>query len=87
MLEVLDSLGLGQYKDNFQKEEINGCLLIDLDEDILEKELNVKSKIHRIRIMRLVTGKQSVIGLLKPKDSTATVTTSPKAISATVDHT
>lgn len=60
MLSVLDKIKLSQYKENFEREGINGCLFLDLDEDILENELDVKSKIHRIRILRLVTGKQSV---------------------------
>lgn len=62
---MLDKLGLGQYKDTFRNEAINGTIFIDLDEEIIENELKVKSKIHRIKIMRLVTGKQSVTDLLR----------------------
>ena len=54
---LLDSLGLKQYKKAFQREQVDGEILCELDEDILEKELGVRSRLHRIRIMKVVNGR------------------------------
>ena len=42
-------------------EQINGDVFLSLNDEILEHELGVKSKIHRIKIMRIVMGKQSLV--------------------------
>lgn len=59
VLQLLDSLGLGQYKDGFSREQIDGALMVDLDDEILEYELMVQSKLHRLKLMRVINGKQS----------------------------
>ena len=51
---LLDKHNLSQYKKKFEDEMIDGSLFVELDEGILEHDLGVKSKLHRIRIMRLV---------------------------------
>ena len=60
VLQLLDVLGMGQYKAMFDKEKITGSLLLDLDESILEQELGMVSKIHRLKIMRLLDGRQAL---------------------------
>ena len=52
---MLEAKGLKQYREAFEKEHINGEILQELDDEILEKDLGVASKLHRIRIMKLVT--------------------------------
>lgn len=53
VLEVLESIGLHQYKDAFTREAIDGDLFMILDEDTLANELGVTSKLHRLRILKL----------------------------------
>ena len=38
----------------FIEDEITGSLLSELDEKILETELGVKSRIHRIKLMQII---------------------------------
>ena len=45
---------LPQYKEAFQHEQIDWEVLIELDEHILESDLQISSKIHRIRLMKLI---------------------------------
>lgn len=45
------------YKDNFTKEQITGEILSDLNADDLRDELGVSSKIHRVKLMKIITGK------------------------------
>ena len=52
---MLEAKGLKQYREAFEKECIDGEILQELDDEILEKDLGVASKLHRIRIMKLVT--------------------------------
>ena len=53
-------MGLSKYKEQFIKERITGSLLSEFDEEILETELNIKSRIHRIRLMKIMEGRQSI---------------------------
>ena len=54
---LLESMGLQQYKEVFEKEQINGEVLIELDEDILKEELGVSSRVHRIRLMKVINNR------------------------------
>ena len=58
VLHLLTVLGLSQYKKRFQKERINGRFLLECDEDILKHNLGVSNKLHRLRLMMYITGKQ-----------------------------
>ena len=51
---LLESSGLGKYREAFETERVNGDILCELDEDILENDLGVSSRLHRIRIMKLI---------------------------------
>lgn len=55
---------LGQYKQCFLDEEIDGEILAECDEQILLYELNVSSEMHRRQLMNIITGKQSVALIL-----------------------
>ena len=50
---LLEAKGLQQYREVFEREHIDGEILQELDDEILEKDLGVTSKLHRIRIMKL----------------------------------
>lgn len=64
VLQMLDKLGLSRYKDIFEAEQITGSLLMELDNDLLEQDLGITTKIHRLKIMRVIDGKQSLNELM-----------------------
>ena len=64
MSDLLIVMKLQQYLPRFQEEEISGDLLLELNEEILQKELGVENQIHRMRIMKLINGDYSAEGYL-----------------------
>lgn len=62
--KLLDNMNLGQYKQCFHSEGIDGEILAECDEKVLLYELNIHSEIHRDQIMNIITGKQSVTLIL-----------------------
>ena len=58
-----------EYIATFQAEKITGELLTQLDESDLVKELNISSRIHRIRLLQFIKGKQSAFSLLSKGSS------------------
>lgn len=69
---VLKALDLPEYEEAFLREQVDGHVLLQLNEHILTSELGVDSKLHCIRIMNLVAGKipREKITLLKELVST-----------------
>ena len=57
--QMLDTLQLPQYKEAFAREQVDGEVLLELDDQVLQSELGINSKIHRIRLMKLISGTQS----------------------------
>lgn len=55
---------LSQYKDAFQKEQITGDILLECDNQILEVELKISSRLHRLRLMKVIDGKAPALQLL-----------------------
>ena len=64
---------MGQYRNSFAQEGLSGDLLLECDEGILEHELGVSLKIHRIKLMKLITGKYSAEAFLKGERTNAKV--------------
>ena len=56
---------LPQYKTKFADESISGAILSDIDEGILQEELGITSRLHRMRLMKLVNGDHSAERILK----------------------
>ena len=56
VLDLLERMNLGGYKENFCTEQVDGVLLLACDEEILECELGVTSRLHRMRILKLIKG-------------------------------
>ena len=56
MLELLDHMGLKSYVEIFKREQINGEILSECDEEVLTNDLCVGSKLHRMRIMKIISG-------------------------------
>ena len=59
------AMSLGQYCDKILSEHISGEILMECDDAILEEEIGVASRIHRIRIMKLISGQHSAKSLLE----------------------
>ncbi|KAL5506546.1 hypothetical protein EMCRGX_G008208 [Ephydatia muelleri] len=57
VLALLKSMGLEQYQESFQAEEVDGAILAECDEHVLQHELGVTSKIHQIRLMKVIKEK------------------------------
>lgn len=53
---VLAKNGLEQYADVFRKERIDGGILSMLGDDDLRLELKIESRLHRLRLMRIISG-------------------------------
>ena len=51
---------LSQYKEAFLKEQISGDILLQCDNQILEVELKISSRLHRLRLMQVIDGKAPV---------------------------
>ena len=63
VLAVLDAMNLSVYKENFQKELIDGELLSEFTEEMFI-ELGVESRIHRLKLMHVVKGRKDVSSVL-----------------------
>lgn len=59
ILHLLDNMNLGEYKDSFQQEQVDGELMLDLTKTELE-DLGVTKTIHLKRLMKLIDGSSSV---------------------------
>lgn len=59
-------MNMEEYHSLFAHEQVNGEVLCQCDEQVLEGELQVKSRLHRIRLMGLIRGQTSARNLLDP---------------------
>ena len=64
MSKLLDAMELSQYKDTFVKEQVNGEILLECDDQILEEDLKVPSRLHRIRLLKIISGKTPALQIL-----------------------
>ena len=58
-------MDLKQYTLTFKSEHINGDILIECDDDVLRVELGVSSKLHRLRLLKVIKGEYSCKTFLK----------------------
>ena len=47
------------YQDKFVTEQVNGEILSECDEEVLKTDLGVTSKLHRMRLLKVISGKNS----------------------------
>ena len=59
VLLLLDNMNLGEYKDSFQREQVDGELMMELTKSDLE-DLGITKNLHQIRLMKLIDGSSSV---------------------------
>jgi hypothetical protein len=53
-------MGLGKYNEKFREMGIDGHMIFELDDKILQDELEVSLKLHRIKILSIVNGRFSL---------------------------
>ena len=53
-------MSLKSYQDIFKREQVNGEILSECDEEVLSSDLGVSSKLHRMRLMKVISGKLCV---------------------------
>ena len=53
------------YQDTFTQQLVNGEILAECDEEILQKELHVSSKLHRVKLMKIISGRHSARSILE----------------------
>ena len=58
MLHLLDNMNLGDYKERFEDERIDGEIIVHLDKGDLV-ELGVNKNIHQTRLLKLIDGTMS----------------------------
>ena len=51
---------LGQYKNKFHMEQVTGEILAALAEQQLQDDLGVANGVHRIRLLKIISGQKSV---------------------------
>ena len=57
--ELIEAMGLGQYRQTFIAEQISGEILLEIDDQVLQDELGIKLRIHRIRLAKVISGSHS----------------------------
>ena len=65
VLLILDYLNLKQYKDSFSAEGIDGHIFTQLDDEILEQDLGIHCKLHRLKLLNVISGKTSAMQLAR----------------------
>lgn len=51
--EALTELNLKQYVETFRSEDIDGRLLVQMDDAMLEEDLGITNSLHRLKILNL----------------------------------
>lgn len=65
----MQCMGLSNYAAIVRDENITGSLLAQLTDDMLEKDLNITSRLHRLRIMDLIQGRTDASAILSQDKS------------------
>ena len=63
--QLLVAMNLGQYRARFASESIAGDILQELGHEDLENDLQIKSKIHRVRLMKIIEGYHSARSIME----------------------
>ena len=64
VVSLFATMGLQKYSQTIAQERVTGDILFECTEDVLEKELHITSKLHRVRLMKLIDGSHSAIKIL-----------------------
>ena len=66
----MEAMGLGQYNSKILEEQLSGEILLECDDTILQEEVGMSSRIHRIRVMKIISGQHSAKPLMDKAKST-----------------
>ena len=55
VLGWLEAVGLGEHRQEFERHRVDGCLLPELDSQDLKRELGVRSRLERKRVLKRIT--------------------------------
>jgi hypothetical protein len=58
-------MNLDQYHEQFMREQVDGEILAECNEVMLETDLNIQSGIHRTRLLKVITGRHSALSFLQ----------------------
>ena len=61
-------MGLKRYIPTFSQEQINGDILSTCDDALLNEDLKITSRLHRMRLLRVIEGAYSVHDIMTGKD-------------------
>lgn len=61
-------MSLKQYQGKFKEEQVNGEILSECEEDVLQSDLGVSSKLHRMRLLKVISGRHSARCILSGDD-------------------
>lgn len=61
-------MGLHQYVGAFENERVDGNLMLALDNSMLSTDLKVDVELHRIRLLKVISGKHSAKHILEGED-------------------
>ena len=61
-------LGMTKYRETFAQKSIDGMILAECDEPILQNELGVSSKVDRIKLMKVIAGEYSALSIIEGDD-------------------
>ena len=78
LVRLLEAMGLDQYSETFRQQQINGDLLSDCDDELLRNELTISSRLHRMRLLRIISGQYSVMDLMAGRDGYVMMLAAPK---------
>ena len=56
---MLQVAGLSEHTEIFKEEQVNGEVLMECDEEVLEHDLGIKSKSHRLKFLSIIKGMAS----------------------------
>ena len=63
--QLLQAMNLTQYQSRFATEGIAGDILVELGDQDLRNDLGVKSKVHRVRLLKIIEGQHSAKKILE----------------------
>jgi hypothetical protein len=63
--QLLEAMNLTQYQNKFASEGIGGDILMELEDQDLQNDLGMKSKVHRVRLMKIIKGQHSAKNILE----------------------
>ena len=72
IMQLLDAMKLGEYKDAFKREMIDGEIMCALSEEMLLNDLKIEKQLHRLRLMKLISGQTSSRKFLDGTQDTTT---------------